>query len=240
MSEANNFNPLTSAGAPKQFERRNVVRAVRNEIVDMPTQLKAASNIAQNDYVPFWEIEYEALDVKWNDGNPYKVSFGSRLVDKNGATLDNTQRPFVNAKAFAGLGIIAYPDDPNYDEDAVIGNVFELVGVEFSVGKPAMVPTAVLGQDFQFGGEVRVVTPKGEQGATAVPAVISAAANAIELTTDAAQLSAIRTLLTGVSEEDALDTLRDNNAGQNLTVNGKGVLGLAINGKLIQELSSVS
>lgn len=243
MTDISTFNPL-AAKDPKKMERRNIARCVRNEVIDMPLALKEKSNVPANEYVPFWEIEYEALDVKWADGNPLKVTFGSRLVDKNGDVLDNTQRPFVNAKAFAGFGIVAFPNDPNYDESAVIGQVFELTSVEFPTGRPANIPTAVLGADFAIDpSKVRVITPKGEAGsAVAVPAVIGIAPSTIELTSEqgSAQLEALKNALANASEEDAIDVIREAGLGSNLTLNGKGVVGLAINGTLLAALAEVN
>jgi len=232
-------NPL-AAPEPKAFTRKSIARCVRNEITDMPLTLKQASNITADEYIDFWTVEYEALDTQFADGNPAMRRFGSRLVDKNGAPLDNTQRPAVNAQAFAGLGVIAFPADPNYDEATVIGNVFEVEEVVFEVGKPVYVPIAVLGPDYQFEGTVYVIPAKTEGNATA--AVTGGSAQTTEIIGDAglmAQLADILTLSDG-SKADVRRVLSAANFGAGLTLNGFGLNGLAVSGKLYEAAAEAS
>lgn len=235
MVETATFNPL-NAGDPKKLPRRSYARCVVNETGDMPLTLKEASKIPANVEVPFWTVEYEALDAQFPDGNAAMRRFGSRLVDKNGDILDNTQRPAVNAQAFAGLGIVAFPDDPSYDESRVIGNVFELEAVDFPTGKPVWVPVAEMGPDFVFEGEVYVIPVSGG-GASATPAV-TGTQTTTEILGDAAleaELTEILENAGGTDKATVRQALTDAGFGQGLTLNGNGVVGLAISGKLVEE-----
>jgi len=224
------INPL-AAPEPKAFARKSVAKCVRNEVGDMPLQLKERSNVAADEFVPFWTIEFEALDARWNDGNPIMRRFGSKLVDKNGSPLDNTQRPAVAAQAFAGLGIIAYPEDPNYDESAVVGVVFEVEEISFDTGKPVYVPTVVLGPDFVYEGDVYVAPAKADSGAPVVQ--LGGSAQTTEIIGNPVLEEQLAVLL-GVGDDKAAIrmSLSGANFGAGLTLNGFGVNGLAVAGKL--------
>lgn len=229
------INPL-SAPAPKPFTRKSIARCVKNEIGDMPLTLKQASNIPADQEVPFWTVEYEALDAQFADGNPAMRRFGSRLTDKNGNILDSEQRPFVNAQAFAGLGIVAYPADPSYNESLVIGNVFEVEEATFATGKPVYVPVAVLGPDYVFEGDVYVIPAKAEAGA--VTAVVTGGSTATQEIIGNVTLENELTLLlfsTDMSKAEVRAALSAANFGAGLTLNGFGVTGLAVSGKLVEQ-----
>jgi hypothetical protein len=238
MSNLTGYNPL-QAPEPKPPVRRNFVRCTVNEITDMPLRLKEKSNIPANEHVDFWHIGYETLDAKFPDGSPLSQDFGSRLFSKDGDQLGNDQRPFVCAQAFAGLGIIVFPEDPRYDADAVIGKNFIVEGVEFATGRPAPLPIEVLPDDYQHPADkVRTITPRNSDGTSGVTA---AAPVTTEINNDASLLVRVVTALNGVNVNDnqgdaVVDALRENDLGRGMTLNGAGLLGLAISGKLVGAL----
>jgi len=239
LSNLSGYNPL-QAPEPKAFKRTNFVRCTKNEITDMPLRLKEKSNIPANEHVDFWNIEYETLDAKFPDGSPLTVNFGSRLFNKDGDQLGNDQRPFVCAQAFAGLGIIAFPEDSRYDPAAVIGQCFLLEEAEFATGRPAPLPIEVLGTDYQHPADkVRTVTPRNSDGPGAVTA---AAPTAVEISSDPTVMARVVTALNGVNVNDSqgdavVDALRGADLGRGMTLGGAGLLGLAISGKLVDALT---
>ena len=130
----------------------------------MPLRLKEASGVGAGEYVDFWSVEYECLDVVYSDGNPLVISFGSKLYNKDGDMMDNTQRPAVCSQAFAGLGLVGFPDSPDYNEDEVVGQCFVVEGTQFfpPTSRLVPIPVEVLGKDFTYGGEVRTLPAQGE------------------------------------------------------------------------------
>jgi len=208
----------------------------------MPLALKSASKIDAGAFVPFWNIEYECLDVKFSDGSPFKINFGSRLVNKHGEPMDKTQRPAVCAQMFAGLDIIAFPDDPEYAEDEVVGHCFVVEGVEFATGKPAPLPIEHLGADYEYEGEVRIIQSKNDSATdngVAVQPGSSTPATAKEA--DAKSLGALADSLTSESattKEDIVRVVRDGGFGA-MTIDGESIFRLAINDKLVEKLSEL-
>lgn len=238
-------NPL-SAPEPKAFTRRNVVRCTKNEITDMPIALKAASKISAGDFVPFWNIEYECLDVKFDgpDAPPFVINFGSRLVNKHGEPLDKTQRPAACAQAFAGLDIIAFPDDPEYEEDEIVGHCFVLEGVEFATGKPAPLPIEHLEKNYVYEGDVRVITRKDTNGDAISNAVAVQPGGSTPATAKEADAKALGNLAdslaseSATSKEDIVRVVRDGGFGA-MTINGSSIFRLAINDELVPTLQNL-
>lgn len=221
------------------MKRRNFVRCIVNEITDMPLRLKEKSSIPANEHVDFWHIGYETLDAKFPDGSSLSVDFGTRLFNKDGDQLGNDQRPFVCAQAFAGLGIIAFPEDPRYDESTVVGQCFITEEAEFATGRPAPLPIEVLPTDYQHPADkIRTITPRNGDGPSGIAA---AAPVTTEIAADPSLLSRVVNALNGVNVNDSqgdavVDALRENDLGRGMTLNGAGLLGLAISGKLVDAL----
>lgn len=190
---------------------------------------------------PFWDLQYESLDARWSDG-PHMVRGGTKLFDKNGVKLDKRQRPHQNSLAFAALGIIAWPLDPNYNESRVVGNVFNLEGIpmEFPEGSFHSVPRVELGPDFKYTGEVRVIESKRGEADGSGASVAPAAAPSIELTTDEAATVRLNEALDGCdrSDENALSAALKTSGLTNATLNGERLFGLLVNGTLVQDLTA--
>ena len=204
-------NPL-NAPERKELPRQNYVRLIRNEIVDMPLALKEKSGISAAEQVDFWQLTYEALDVKWSDDtvingdNFFAFQFGNKLETKKGDALDKTNPPYVCSAAFAGLGLNVWPLDPDYSGDE-IGECFILEQTKFFTGtqfeKMAPIPIERLGKDFTFDGEVRVIQTKAEReaGGTA-SAVAATVTQTVEITDDESIKAEIASALRGKDVSD--------------------------------------
>jgi len=229
------YNPL-SAPAKKEFPKRNIARCTKNEIGDMPLVLKEASGISASEEISYWSMEYDCLDVRFG-GEFGKVYFGSKLYDKNGDQLDATQRPAVNAQAFAGLGIVVFPEAPDYDESAVIGNVFELERVKFPPSEKAntAIPLAVLGPDFVV-AEEDIKDFDGGNGAGT--SQVTASPMTSEITESPELTAQLVEILDGVepTKQAVRAALFEVGFGAGMTFGGAGLNGLAISGKLVAAL----
>ena len=229
-------NPL-QAPDRKELPKQNYVRLIRNEIVDMPLALKEKSGISAAEQVDFWQLTYEALDVKWSDGevingdNFFAFQFGNKLETKKGDQLDKTNPPYVCTAAFAGLGLNIFPVDAEYDE-SVIGECFILeqtkffAGTQYATAKP--IPIERLGEDFTFDGEVRIIQTKAEResGATA-SAVAATATTTVEITENIGVGVEIRDALSGKDTTDKAGILTALLAiGPGKTLNGGSFMGL--------------
>lgn len=242
----NDFD-LTSANPadapePKALTRTNIVKCIKNEITDMPLRLKEKSNVAPGDYVPFWTIEYECLDVRYPDSNAFITSFGSRLFNKHGEPMDKNQRPAACSAAFAGLGIVAYPADSNYNEDEVVGNHFIIEGTEFPTGRPAPLPVENLGHDYTYTGDVRVLQPRNSDEA-AVAVTGGAAPVTTEVMDDEVLLANLVDALAGVDLTDSTaqaEAIRAAQLGKGLTIGGESLLGVTLDGNLPAALGLTS
>ena len=229
--DLNSANP-SAAPEPKALVRSNVVKVIKNEITDMPLRLKEKSNVEPGTYVPFWSIEYECLDVRYPDSNAFITSFGSRLFNKHGEPMDKNQRPAACYAAFAGLGIISYPADPDYDESAIIDNHFIVEGTEFPTGRPAPLPVEALGHDYTFTGDVRVLQPRNSDE---VAVSGGSAPITTEVMDDDTLLSKLVDAVSGVDLTDnaaLVDAIRSAQLGQGLTIGGESLLGVTLDGNL--------
>ena len=244
-------NPL-DAPDRRSFPRRNFARLVTNEIIDMPLKLKEKSGIPAGTHVDFWHIVYEALDAQWSDGEPLRVEFGSRVWQSRGKQqdggydksdsdqmMDKTQRPFVCAQAFAGLGIVAYPDSPDYTGKE-IGETFIIEPIEFPTGRPAPMPVERLGKDFVYDGDVRTVPSREErEQGNPVSVGVATAITTIEITDNGNEDVAAKVgeILRNVDLDDRGAVLRAiQSIGTGKTLNGASILGLAAGGKLVPAL----
>ena len=218
------------ANAPERtvLPRRNFVKCITNEITDMPLRLKEASGVPAGDYVDFWKIEYECLDVVYSDGNPLVTGFGSKLYNKDGDMMDNTQRPAVCSQAFAGLGLVGFPDSPDYDEEEIVGQCFVVEGTQFfpPTSRLVPVPVEVLGKDFTYGGEVRTLPAQGE-GVN--PAQVQASAvKTVEITDSPELRKQIAEALGGMDVTDNTAILQAlQPIGPGKTLGGASFFGLA-------------
>jgi len=224
-------NP-SAAPEPKALVRSNIVKVISNEIIDMPLRLKEKSNVEPGTYVPFWSIEYECLDVRYPDSNAFITSFGSRLFNKHGEPMDKNQRPAACSAAFAGLGIVVYPADPDYDESTVIGNHFVVEGTEFPTGRPAPLPIKTLGPAYIYAGDVRVLQPRNSDE---VAVSGGSAPITTEVMDDPELLSKLVDALSSVDLEDTgalANAIRSAQLGQGLTIGGESLLGVTLDGNL--------
>lgn len=218
------------ANAPERtvLPRRNFVKCIKNEIADMPLKLKEASGVGAGEYIDFWNIEYECLDAVYSDGNPLVVNFGSKLYNKDGDMMDNTQRPAVCSQAFAGLGLVGFPDSPDYDEDVVVGQCFVLEGTQFfpPTSRLVPIPVEVLGKDFTYGGDVRTLPTKGE--GVDVVQVQATAVKTVEITNSPELCEQIARALDGVDSADNTAVLQAlQPIGPGKTLGGASFFGLA-------------
>jgi len=231
--DLNAANP-SAAPEPKALTRTNIVEVIKNEIADMPLRLKEKSNVAPNDYVPFWSIEYRCLDVRYPDGNPFIISFGSRLFNKHGDPMDKNQRPAACSAAYAGLDLVAYPADPDYDEAEVVGNYFIVEGTEFPTGRAAPLPVERLGADYTYTGEVRTLQPRNSDEAS-VAVSGGAAPITTEVMDDVNLLANLVDALAGVDLTDSTaqaEAIRSAQLGKGLTIGGESLLGVTLDGQL--------
>lgn len=218
------------ANAPERtvLPRRNFAKCIKNEITDMPLRLKEASGVSAGEYIDFWNIEYECLDVVYSDGNPLVINFGSKLYNKDGDMMDNTQRPAVCSQAFAGLGLVGFPDSPEYDEDSIVGNCFVVEGTQFFPAGSRLVPipVEVLGKDFAYGGEVRTMPARGE--GVNVAQVRAAAVKTVEIIDSPELRKQIAKALDGVEATDGTAILQAlQPIGPGKTLGGASFFGLA-------------
>ena len=228
-------NPL-NAPERKELPRQNYVRLIRNEIVDMPLALKEKSGISAAEQVDFWQLTYEALDVKWSDDavingdNFFAFQFGNKLETKKGDALDKTNPPYICSAAFAGLGLNVWVSDPDYD-GSEIGECFILEQTKFFAGtqfeKMAPIPIERLGKDFTFDGEVRVIQTKAEReaGGTA-SAVAATVTQTVEITDNDEAAMAIASALVGLRADDKAGILTAlSSIGPGKTLNGGSFMG---------------
>ena len=232
-------DPLISAPDREELPFRNVAKLVRNEITDMPLKLKEKSGISPATQVDFWQITFEACDAAFTDGTLLPIQFGTKLYDKAGEDLDKTQRPYTCAQAFAGLGIVIFPDSPSYTGEE-IGEYFILEATKFATGKPAPLPIERLGKDYTYTGEVRVVQSRQEREAGSPTSVSAPSSISItELAGNEAAQAEVATALAGINLEDRGEVIRAlRNIGVGKTLNGASLLGLAASGKAISELQA--
>ena len=187
----------TQAGDPIPRKFKNVLKCIANEIITMEEAVlrgrkqKLYEGEGAND--PYWDLCFETLDAKRPDGTALTIPTAVRLITREGADQDNTQRPHRLAIAFAGIGITLFPGDPegkfdawctanrknkepfgvipNYDASKVIGRVF-LVEMEpmldkqgERLGRDMPLPLTVEPESYIYTGKVREVKPREDSGA---------------------------------------------------------------------------
>lgn len=210
---------------------------------------------------PYWDLRYKALDaVILPERTPSIVRSGSKLFTKEGKVQDNTQRPFQVAAAFAGLGINVFPGDPEGKFDAwcagkghePIGpnpgyNPDTFIGNKFIVEKPAAdrnnpkdparfaapLPTAVLGRDFLYKGDVREITPSSENSGGNVPPTAIAFTDVLS---DEGARKQVLAAIDGKPVDSLDDALLSASIPHTLQINGESIMGAAVNGTLATAL----
>ncbi len=148
--------------------------------------------------------------------------------------MDKNQRPAACSAAFAGLELVAYPADPDYDESLVIGNHFVVEGTEFPTGRPAPLPVEALGHDYTYTGEVRELQPRNSDEA-AVAVSGGAAPITTEVMDDQELLANLVDALAGVDLTDSTaqaEAIRSAQLGKGLTIGGESLLGVTLDGNL--------
>ena len=223
---------------------------------------------------PYWSVQYVALDARQADGGTVDVRSGGRLFMKNNETglyrmMDKTQRPSKISKAFAGLGIVVFPGDPDGKFDAWCrANVdpkdscHDGIGVStgfdaakviancFIVEKPprnrdndrdpanfaAPLPTAVLGSDYVFTGEVRILPPQSQANEEGQQA--PSQANFRDILSDSEAQASVLAAIEGKPLIALDEALMSAGISHNLQINGESVMASAVSGTLAARLEN--
>jgi hypothetical protein len=247
------------AKEPRRFS--NQARCVVNEIISLQDAVdqKVYRELPEgaSGEEPYWNLQYEALDARLEDGTAIAIKSGAKLFTKEGKVQDNTQRPAQVAKAFAGLGISVFPGDPtgkfdrycasigktpigsnpSYDASKVVGNCFTLLSPLDKFGAP--IPTGALGSDFVFVGEVRTIKRKdAEVGEDGVAAPATANGPDILAPENTAMLAGVLAAIDGHGVgEDLFDVLRAAGIDNRLMIGGESLLAAAVAGSLAATLA---
>ena len=233
--DATSYNPLAApAETPRVFT--NIYKLVKNEVGDMPAELKTASNIPATDEVPYWELTFETVDATFPDGNPLTKNIGTKLFNKDGKALDDKQRPAVIAQAFAAHGIVIWPLAPDYDAGAVIGNHFLTQDRDFATGRPVPLPIEVLGKDYVHPADkVRIITPRDTTLGTASAQTVVG----IELTENPDRFAALKEVLDGINMDDTSTVMAVLEQGgfNGCTIGGVGIFSLVVRGELAAKVA---
>jgi len=214
---------------------------------------------------PYWDIQYIALDAKQADGGAVNVSSGCRLFSKrqDGTyhMADKNQRPAKISKAFAGLGITAFPgdssgrfdswcvahgvdtigDNPGFDATKIVNN-------HFIVEKPprnrendrdpvnfaAPLPTAVLGTDYIFTGDVRILPPASQVNEEGQQA--PSPANFRDIMQDEEAQASVLKAIEGKPMQALDEALMAAGISHNIQIGGESVMASAVSGKLAARL----
>jgi len=247
MSYEQGYNPLNAADpTPPKFT--NIGRVKENRLTTIGEAMKDAPNGVPEGVdpaAPFWQLIIESLDSRWPDGGTVFIFRGSKLFDKNGKPLDNTQRPAMVAAAFRSyLGVIVYPGDPNYDESKVVGQAFRFDMVQRENDPGLRVPVVdgpdshLGGPEYVFTGKIRIIQASGSGNAvegapgTATPVTV-------DLATDEAAQAKLREALGGIdlTNEEAVTAALKLAGLMAATINGSGLTGHIVNGTLAEALA---
>ena len=258
------------APAPAERSFENIARCTVDEIIRLgdavgkPGRMKELPRSKDgrktaNPDDPYWDFVFETLDAKYaSDGNPLTIILSTRLTDINGDWLDNRQRPYLTAQAFAGVGVRAVPFtaevaarfphldmgiDASFDPTEIIGRSFRLRQSKITnekgeqLGRDLYLPTERFDADYVYRGEVRLVQSK--QGGVSVdsngtPATVTT----IDVSTNGEARQAVASALAGVEADDdaAMAVLRAANLG-NLSLSGSRFLELLSDEKLVVSLA---
>ncbi len=255
-----------AAPDPTPREFKNFLKCVMNELITVAEahERKRFRDMPEGADVtaPYWDLMYEALDARLMPDNILlPISGGTKLFDKDGKRLDNTQRPFRFSSAFNAFGISVFPGDPDgkfdawcssngqdaigtnpsYDASKVVGRIFLCIMKKAedlgTVGKPLPIPLTAEPETFTFTGTVRNIQRKtdGETGAdgTVQPAQVTT----VDIRTDEAARAQVVQALVGASEDaDLFDVLRAAGVPNSFMVDGQSALAVAANGGLVEAL----
>ena len=255
-----------AAPDPTPREFKNVLKCVTNELITVAEahERKRFRDMPEGADVtaPYWDLMYEALDARLMPDNILlPISGGTKLFDKDGKRLDNTQRPFRFSSAFNAFGISVFPGDPDgkfdawcgsngqdaigtnpsYDASKVVGRIFLCIMKKAedlgTVGKPLPIPLTAEPETFTFTGTVRNIQRKtdGETGAdgTVQPAQVTT----VDIRTDeAAREQVVQALIGASADADLFDVLRAAGVPNSFMVDGQSALAVAANGGLVEAL----
>ena len=217
---------------------------------------------------PYWDIQYIALDAKQADGGAVNVSSGCRLFsrrqDGTYHMADKNQRPAKISRAFAGLGITAFPGDPGGRFDSwcaahgvdTIGenpsfDTTKIVNNHFIVEKPprnrendrdpvnfaAPLPTAVLGPDYIFTGDVRILPPASQVNEEGQQA--PSQANFRDIMKDELAQASVLKAIEGKPIQALDEALMAAGISHNIQIEGESVMASAVSGRLAGQLEGV-
>lgn len=242
------YNPITAADdtsyAPREFT--NIARLTRCEVQDANANYKAAIGAQLDDYVPMWDVTFECLDAQYADGNPLVLRFGTKFFDKNGKPLGPDQRPTVQAQGFADAGFpISFATEGDMiipqSFDGLIGHVFEVANrlVPSVASKKSPIVVGYIGDSsYEFPGTPRILNSTGSRSNETVN--VAAEQGSTEIIGNDDLTAQLASLLDGVpnNKTSVRNALRTANFGTGLTLNGQGVVGLAVTGGLIAETTA--
>ena len=255
-----------AAPDPTPREYKNFLNCVVNELItvaeaherkrfrDMPEGADVAA--------PYWDLMYEALDARLMPDNILlPVSAGTKLFDKDGKRLDNTQRPFRFSTAFNGLGVSVFPGDPegkfdawcasngqdaigtnpSYDASMIVDRAFLCIMKKAedlgTVGKPLPIPMAAQPEGYTFTGQVRNIQRKDQDATNADGTVQPTVVTTVDILTDeSAKEQVVKALVGAAADADLFDVLRAAGIGNHLMVDGQSTLAVAAAGGLIEAL----
>jgi len=255
-----------AAPDPTPREFKNVLKCVMNELI---TVAKAHERKRFRDMpegadtsAPYWDLMYEALDARLMPDNILlPISAGTKLFNKDGKRLDNTQRPFRFSSAFNAFGISVFPGDPegkfdawcasngqdvigtnpSYDASKVVGRIFLCIMKKAedlgTVGKPLPIPLTAEPETFTFTGTVRNIQRKADGEIGADGAVQPAQVTTVDIHTDeAAREQVVQALIGAAADADLFDVLRAAGVPNSFMVDGQSALAVAANGGLVEAL----
>ena len=261
------YNPM-GAPSPEPRKFKNTVRCLANEIISLQEAVdrKVMQSLPEGEdaNAPYWFLQYVAVDSRWDDGSDYTISSSGKLFTKDGKVQDNRQRPFQVSRAFAGLGISAFPGDPagkfdawctshgheslganpDYDASKVVNNHFIVEKPAPDRNNPndparfaAPLPIAALGPAFVFSGDVKIVT-RNQSQVSADGSVAPTAINFRDIMSDEAARASVLQAIVGHKVEDLGDVLLAAGVSHNFQVNGESVVAAAMSGTLAGVLAT--
>ena len=247
----------TKAGDPVPRKFKNVLKCIANEIITMAEAVTRGRYRALPDGVgenePYWDLCFETLDARREDGSPLSIPTCGKLYTKEGKRQDNTQRPYRVSMAFAGLGISIFPgdpqghhnafclgigedpigDNPSYDASKVVGRVFVCEMEKMEYGRDMPLPLTAEPEGYLYTGKVREVRPREgsdtQEDGTAQPT----ANNNVDITKPegAEARKQMLDILDGTSvDEELFDLLKAKGMDNQAQFEGQSAIGAALDG----------
>ena len=243
----------TQAGDPIPRKFKNVLKCITNDIITVAEAVTRGrwkttpEGVGDNE--PYWDLAFEALDSKWNNGDTVIRATAGLLYNKDGKQKDNTQRPYRLSVAFAGLGISIFPGDPegkfdafcanigrdaigtnpSFDASKVVGRVFLVEMEPMEMGRDMPLPITAEPEGYVYTGKVHTFAARTEgSGDAAAPA----SNDLVDITKPGGEeaLKQILGILDGqAADADLFDLLKDGGMDNRTLIDGESVLGVAIN-----------